>query len=255
MTAMEASIGSLSPKAKEPRPKLYLESLPNEILTMIFKNTSLPQTSRLALMTQNKRIHDLIAPILYHTPEFASSYRFGQFSLLMGSDSAWTPYFQHVRILDLSYLYPPPPPSLSSYDDTNDLSDAEDVDEDDFIEPQAGWRELQGIDAPLYHVYHEKRALPPYIHSTRPQMNPMCVSWKRMREMEQRGLLGGFLYSPLGSFWKSTHPPPSPELHSYRKVRDVPIGALVRVLAACRGLVLVFRLFHIHFPSRFETLR
>jgi len=36
-----------------------------------------------------------------------------------------------------------------------------------------------------------------------------------------------------GGVVKSTHPPPSPFLQRYSLIRDIPIGAVIHVLAAC----------------------
>lgn len=36
--------------------------------------------------------------------------------------------------------------------------------------------------------------------------------------------------------WKSNHAPPSPEMNDFQYTRDVPLGGLARVLAACKNI-------------------
>lgn len=213
-----------------------LETVPVEILDSIL--THLTQHDLTKLICISRDFNTLSAAHIYHTPYFVSTYRFAQFARTIINNPF---YASLVHTLDTSSFQPNHGCRPTSLPRSSTFFSASNNEEDEDPEPTipdiAGWRELQYIDREMYYLYHRTRAAPPFDYSKVPQNRQSMVSFKSMRDMERRGCLGMGMWNPLGSFMKSTHPPPSPALQAHRKNRDVPIGAVCRILACCKNIV------------------
>lgn len=217
-------------------PLTSLGTLPMEIMDSILAH--LTQHDLTKMIRLSRDFSKLIAKRLYHTPFFVSTYRFVQFARTVVDNSS---YASLVRILDTTSFQQNHPYHSSSSPRSSaffGISDDEEGRNSELTTPDtAGWRELQYIDRDMYYLYHRTRAAPPFDYSKAPPNRQSMVSFRTMRDMERRGCLGMGMWNPLGSFMKSTHPPPSPVLQTHRKNKDVPIGAVCRILISCKNIL------------------
>jgi hypothetical protein len=203
----------------------YLANMPAEILNGIFQY--LTQHELNSTMLTCKSIIEIAVVHLYHTPIFISTYRFAQFALVVARKPC---YAKLVRTINLSNISPDLPscsPTASERSPESDSIESE-------IPNLAGWREFQHINTDLYTIYLTGNCAPPLEYSPVPSGKKVAVSFKRAREVERRGAV--CYYAPQAPFLRSTHPPPAYSMRKFWKRRDVPIGALCRVFAACANL-------------------
>lgn len=87
--------------------------------------------------------------------------------------------------------------------------------------PSAGWREFKHRHSDMYYASQEN----------------ITLSHKSTRLLQkQKTLTSHQTLKGLEKAPSSSHPPPSRLLESFHRKRDIPVGALCHVLAACRRL-------------------
>lgn len=124
-----------------------------------------------------------------------------------------------VRSLDLSNI--PLQPCDTTKDSPRNYS------------PCASWREFKYRNEDMYYVTEDNGAL-----TRSPKSSSPSGSWRKGIWRKQRSLASWKTLKELGmtECHTSSHPPPSPLLKRFECQRDIPIGALCHVLAACREL-------------------
>ncbi len=174
-TSSSVSIKSITKSIRPGRGRKELAqtllTLPVEVLNRIFD--FLPQTALHELMLVSKSLIEAAATKMYHTPYFASTYRFAQFTYTV---SHHRHYASLVRVLNMSYFTEIP--QLQR-------------------EPEAGWREWKFRNHSMYttratlrhpHKPINKRGWVPPKHS-HPAPNAFLGPWALSRDVPLGGLI------------------------------------------------------------------
>jgi len=148
-------------------------------------------------MLANSNFIEVAASYMYAAPNFASTYRFAQFTYTVSHREH---YASMVRSLDLSYF-------------------AKEVDEDGELPPLAGWREFKYRQHDSCYVRTLNSSSTS--HLPLPPLSSSSPNSENQNSKRRR---------------YTTHPPPSPFLKSFHRTRDVPIGGICHALAACTCL-------------------
>jgi hypothetical protein len=175
------SIASIiSQKPKPVGPPASLLQMPLEVILLIVK--LLPQRDRHALMLTHPALFEPAADVLYHTPLFASTYRFAQFAHTVSHHEH---YGDRVRILDVSGFTAVPQFER---------------------EPMAGWREWKFRSHDLYRARRPHRVTGPIatgppietpkrrptrrrvLKRGHPPPNPFLEAWSLSRDIPLGGL-------------------------------------------------------------------
>ncbi|KFX96828.1 hypothetical protein V490_03111, partial [Pseudogymnoascus sp. VKM F-3557] len=179
-----ASVRSVTSSIRSRRrmqgPKPTLLNLPTEVLGLIFKDFS--QKELRELMLVNSAFTEAAANLMYHTPLFASTYRFAQFAYTVSHQKH---YGDRVRVLDVSGFA-----NVAQFD----------------RQPEAGWREWKFRNHDLYqgnsrlHVPERRPTRRRMPHRKHPQPNPFLEAWALSRDIP----LGGLCHAIQGCQYLNT---------------------------------------------------
>ncbi|RPA82643.1 hypothetical protein BJ508DRAFT_325381 [Ascobolus immersus RN42] len=201
-------------------PPANLHTLPTEIIDEIARY--LDQKTLHALLLTAKRTTDPAAVALYRAPQFASTYRFAQFVHIVSRKRY---YASKVKHLDLATM-------VASMDPE---------------EAVAGWREWKFRFDPLHTIRKEKgspepekeksKAVTVYANDKKPKYKRMR-RWSKVNKEQPKILYTVQTTDKNGGKVgkKGTHPQPSKFLEQFHTSRDVPLGAVLHLLAACPSL-------------------
>lgn len=241
------------------QPHKDINSLPHEIMHKIIGH--LDQRDVTMCLYVNKNMYSTAVRQLYKEPFFSSTYRFAQFVTQVSHNDELASY---VQKLDLSTIRP----GFESEQDDSAVFENEPIEDDAVL---AGWRDWKLRGDPLYSRQFKRLTK----HSTTSSSSLSCSRTsssstasqtqpppKKRRSVttairESRLWLSFYkknkLYQAseevLEAFRKQTnplvrpkvpystaHPLSSPFLRQYSTSKDVPVGHLIHVVAACKNL-------------------
>lgn len=167
-----ASVRSVASSIRSRRrmqgPKPTLLNLPTEVLGVIFKDFE--QKELRDVMLVHSALTEAAANLMYHTPLFASTYRFAQFAYTVSHHKH---YGDRVRVLDVSGFA-----QVAQFE----------------RQPEAGWREWKFRNHDLYqgrsrlHVPERRPTRRRMTHRKHPQPNPFLEAWALSRDIPLGGL-------------------------------------------------------------------
>ncbi|OBT47053.1 hypothetical protein VE00_02448 [Pseudogymnoascus sp. WSF 3629] len=167
-----ASVRSVTSSIRSRRrmqgPKPTLLNLPTEVLGVIFKDFN--QKELRDVMLVHSALTEAAANLMYHTPLFASTYRFAQFAYTVSHQKH---YGDRVRVLDVSGFA-----QVAQFE----------------RQPEAGWREWKFRNHDLYqgrsrlHVPERRPTRRRMTHRKHPQPNPFLEAWALSRDIPLGGL-------------------------------------------------------------------
>ncbi|AOW01058.1 YALI0B01166p [Yarrowia lipolytica CLIB122] len=241
------------------QPHKDLNSLPHEIMSKIVSH--LDQRDVTMCLYVNKNMYSTAVRQLYKEPFFSSTYRFAQFVTQVSHNDELASY---VQKLDLSTIRP----GFESDEDDSAIFENEPIEDDAVL---AGWRDWKLRGDPLYsrqfkrltkHVSNSSSSLSCSRTSSNSNSSTESKPVKKRRSVttairESRIWLSFYkknkLYqaseevlealrkqnSPLVRPkvpFSTAHPISSPFLRQYSTSKDVPVGHLIHVVAACKNL-------------------
>ncbi|KAA8910379.1 hypothetical protein TRICI_004177 [Trichomonascus ciferrii] len=181
------------------RHRLGLTDLPVEILEQVF--THLSQRDLVKIICLSKQLYHIIQQVIYRQPQFTSTYRVAQF---VSAVTKKADVSSLVYELDLSTI------------------EAGLMNEDGLI--LAGWRDWKLRSEPLYSTSRFTKAL----LSVRSSSN-------KNGHINARNNVSPATIPTLGN----EHPIQSPLLKQFSQSKDIPSGALIHALTACRNLTVL----------------
>ncbi|KFY21049.1 hypothetical protein V491_03201 [Pseudogymnoascus sp. VKM F-3775] len=159
---------SIRSKRRVAGPKPTLLNLPTEVLGVIFKDFK--QSELRDVMLVHSALAEAAANLMYHTPLFASTYRFAQFAYTVSHHKH---YGDRVRVLDVSGFA-----QVAQFE----------------RQPEAGWREWKFRTHDLYqgnsrlHIPERRPTRRRMTHRKHPQPNPFLEAWALSRDIPLGGL-------------------------------------------------------------------